>query len=294
MKKFLQFFIGLLVTFTLVNILYLLLLPHIDWEFIKAREALAFKNQRIKLLVFGNSTAMDAVNTQLLSDKVGSAYNFSVGGSSLQTNYTQLSEYLNQNEKPEKVLLFLNSGHWNYAEFFGVNPIVEYYYNDSLKFEGLKDIPLFRFRWLFIVNFKKLISADHRNAQIVKGQLRFNRVVPDNSSIKNEPIVCGDNNFYNSEGYEYMWRIASLCKIRNINLEVFELPCWKQAQNECPDLILHGTATNNSLDLTIHNLNNYSKCDTLLDPKKDWLSTNHLNYAGSIKITEEIIRILNR
>ena len=91
-----------------------------------------------------------------------------------------------------------------------------------------------------------------------------------------------------------MWRIASLCKTRGITLEVFELPCWKYVQNDCPDLILQNRVVPDNYNLTIHNLNNYNKCDTLFNPKKDWLSMDHLNYDGSIKLTNEIVRIITK
>ncbi|MDB5275532.1 MAG: hypothetical protein JWR61_487 [Ferruginibacter sp.] len=295
MKTFLKFSFGLFFAFIVANGLYLFLLPHIDWEFRKTKEAHGFKNQHLKVLVFGNSTAMDGVNTDLIDKHFGPAYNFSVGGASLLTNYIQLSDYLLHNERPEKVLLFLSSAHVKYYNPNEVNPIVDYYYGNSLPVSGLKDIPLFKFRWLVIENIKKLLSTNHRTAKIIKGQLRIKSIVPDNSSKKNDTTIrCLNESFYNNEGYEYMWRIASLCKERNIQFEVFELPCWKFAQNECADLVLQNKVIQNHFNLIMHNLNNYSKCDTLLDPNKDWLSLNHLNYNGSIKVTSEIIRILSR
>jgi hypothetical protein len=274
--------------------MYLLVLPHIDWEFKKTKEAHKFKNQRLKLLVFGNSTAMDAINTQILSEKLGAAYNFSVGGASLQTNFLQLADYLKQNQKPEKVLLFLSTAHTNYTKANDVNPIIDYYYSSSFHFSGLNDIPLFRFRWLFVENIKKLLSSAHRSAQIVKGQLRIQRMIPDNTSRRTDTLICHDEKFYQSNGYEYMWKIVALCKENGIPVTVFELPCWKDVQNNCADLDLNRDMDNNALQLHMHNLNNVNLCDTLLNPGRDWLSMNHLNYFGSIKVTEEVVRILEK
>ena len=64
-------------------------------------------------------------------------------------------------------------------------------------------------------------------------------------------------------------------------------------QNNCTDVLVNSTSENINLRLEIHNLNNYTKCDTLLDTQKDWLSKNHLNYFGSLKLTNEVIRMLS-
>lgn len=292
MKKFIKFLIALLLAFVVVNYLYLFVLRNIDWEFKKTKEANSFRGEKLKVLVFGNSTAMDAINTEILTNKLGASYNFSVGGASLQTNYIQLKNYLQKNEKPQKVLLFLSSAHINYIKANDVNPIIDYYYSDSFRIGGLKDMPLFKFRWLFNENVKKLLSSDHRLAQVIRGQLRIKRIVPDNSTRIFDTVECRNNIFYNSRGYEYMWQMASLCTEMRIPIEIFEMPCWKQAQNNCPDIKLWRIIQATNLIISIHNLNNYNICDTLLDSKKDWLSMNHLNYYGSLKVTEEVIRVL--
>ena len=294
MARFLKFCAGILIAFVLVNLLYLFLLPRIDWDFGKTREAHQFKNQQLKLLVFGNSTAMDGINTEILSKHFGPSYNFSVGGASLQTNYIQLKNYLQQNSAPEKVLLVLSSAHINYFKANDVNPIIAYYYGNSFPVKKLEDIPLFKFRWLFVENIKKLLSSNHRSAQIVHGQLRIKSIVPDNTLKKTVADSCHNNQYYNSSGYEYMWQIAALCREKNIQLEIFEMPCWKDVQNNCQDITVNRMMGNSNYDLYIHNLNNYHNCDTLLDSKKDWLSKNHLNYYGSLKITDEVVRVLLR
>jgi hypothetical protein len=292
MKQFFLFIIGMVLAFIIANFLYLLVLPLIDWDFKKAKEAYHFKDQKLKVLVFGNSTAMDGINTELLSTKLGPAYNFSMDGASLQTNYVQLKNYLQQNEKPGKVLLFLSSSHINYVKTNELHPIAEYYYGGSYKIEGLKDIPLFKFRWLFVENIKKLLSANHRNAQVIDGQLRINNMVADNSTYKNKANTCQGNDHYNSTGYQYIWKIAALCREAGIQMEVFEMPCWKESQNDCKDMMLYQKEGTQQDSLYIHNLNNYQLCDTLLDAKRDWLSKNHLNYNGSLKVTNEVMKIL--
>jgi len=292
MAKFIKFFTALLLVFLLVNFLYLTLLPKIDWDFGKTREAYRFKNKQLKVLVFGNSMAMDGVNTEMLSGVFGPAYNFSVGGASLETNLIQLNEYLRNNAKPAKVLLMLGSAHTNYRNGNEVNPIIDYYYGDDFVVKNLKGIPLFKFRWLFIENFKKLLSANHRSAIVVNGQLRINSIVPDISSKKNKLDSCLQNDVYNAPGYSGMWSIIDVCKKAGITIEIFEMPCWKEVQNNCTDINISRKTGDSVYNLQINNLNNFNRCDTLLDPKKDWLSKNHLNYSGSSKVTREIIRML--
>ena len=282
-----------MLAFVAANIFYLFVLPKIDWEFGKTKEAYNFKNEKLKVLVFGNSTAMDGINTELLTARFGQSYNFSVGGASLQTNYIQFKNYLLHNTRPEKVLLFLSSAHINYQNPNEVNPIIEYYYGNDFGAGRLKDIPLFKFRWLFVENIKKLLSANHRSARVIQGQLRIKSIVPDNSMWKNTADSCNNNSYYNNQGYGYMWQIAALCKQSGIQVEVFEMPCWKEVQNNCTDVLVNSTSENINLRLEIHNLNNYTKCDTLLDTQKDWLSKNHLNYFGSLKLTNEVIRMLS-
>jgi hypothetical protein len=279
-----------------VNIIYLLLLPELDWEFGKTKEAHNFKNKKLEVLVFGNSTSMDGINSEILQNQFGPTYNFSVGGASLQTNYIQLEEYLKQNDLPKKVLLFISSSHINYDNATGINPIINYYYGDSshiFHLNCLERIPLFEFRWLFVENIKKLLSSTHRSARVVKGQLRINSTVPDNSLQNNISDSCYRTN-YHSTGYDYMWQILKLCQKKNIELKVFEMPCWKSFQNNCRDLSVNKVNGNSNSILTIHNLNNSQLCDSLLDPKNDWLSKNHLNYNGSLKITAKVVEMLSQ
>lgn len=285
MIKFFKFLLVLALAFVAVNFLYLFLLPRIDWDFAKAKEASELKGRDIKLLVFGNSTAMDGINTELLSKHFGPSYNFSIGGATLQANYVQLKNYLDNNTAPEKVLLFLSSAHLSYKKGNFVNPIVEYYYGGSENTRGLQEIPLFKFRWLFVENVKKLLSAEHRSAKLVQGQLRIKKTIPDNSILKQTVVACNDKEFYTGEGFEFMWQMAALCKEKNIELFIFEMPCWKDAQNDCSDLSVVKLVNGKNFSIQIQNLNNYHLCDSLIDAKTNWLSRNHLNYNGSLKVT---------
>lgn len=288
MRKFLIFTFGLLAAFLLVNMLYIWTLARVDWEFSKTREAFNFRQQNHKILVFGNSTAMDGVDTEALSRQFGPSYNFAVGGASLETNYIQMEHYLKNNAKPEKVLLFLSSCHINYDKANDVNPIIDHYYTDSLSGIGLKELPLFKFRWLFVENVKKLLSSGHRSAQVVNGQLRINKTVPDNTA-NGTTAICIDSADYSRPGYRYLHRIAAACEREDIELVIFEMPCWKRSQNHCPDLAIRGI----SKAVRVFNLNRAEVCDSLLNPQTDWLSENHLNQHGAGKVTRHIEKILN-
>lgn len=290
MTKFLIFFSSLLLAFVVSNMVYLFTLPRVDWDFSKTKEAHNFKDEKLQVLVFGNSTAMDGINAEILSSNLGPAYNFSIGGASLQTSYIQLLKYLKNNSKPAKILLFLSSAHTTYNTTNAINPIVEYYYTNYSNISGLKDIPLFKFRWLFIENIKKLLSSGHRSAEVIKGQLSIKSFVPDNSAFKKKSDSCQGSSFYNNIGYEYMWQMAKLCYAKGIEMEVFEMPCWKDIENDCSDIIV----SKNNYSLNIINLNNHLYCDSLLDPQKDWLSRDHLNYFGAIKITNAVIGKLSK
>lgn len=293
MVTFLRFVILISIAFILVNLLYILTLQKIDWDFSKTKAAHDFKSQNFKLLVLGNSTAMDGINAEILSSEYGEAYNLALGGASLEVNYVQLQYYLQHNLAPQKVLLFLSSAHMNYTRFNDFNPIVEYLYKDK-KYVSLKELPLFKFRWLFIENIKKLFSSAHRNAQVIKGQLRISKITPDNSVAPKSEKECANQDFYNAEGYKYMWRIIQLCKQKGIEINVFEMPCWREFQNSCENIRVSKSVLGDSLSFTLFNLNNRSIYDSTLDSQKDWLSKNHLNKEGAIKLTRTVVRIIRK
>jgi hypothetical protein len=285
-KKFSIFFLLIIIAFAFLNILYGWIISSVDLEFGKAKEVSQFKDKEFKILVFGNSTALDGVNADLLSKQFGESYNFAIGGASLEANFIQLKNYLNDNNAPDRVLFFLSSCHVNYKKLVAVNPIIE---NEKPYFNyGLKDIPLYKFRWLFIENVKKIISKDHRLATLVKGQLQISRSVTDVTNYQSSKECLSSEN-YKGDEFKYLWRMQALCMEQGIKFQIFEMPCWRKSQNGCSNLLVEGSLGDS---LTIFNLNNYSMCDSLINPASDWLSENHLNVNGSIKITQEIARLI--
>lgn len=286
MKIFFGFIALLMIGFGSVNVLYIWGLSYIDWDFSKTKEAYHFHSQEYKTIVFGNSMALDGINTEILSERFGPAYNFSVGGASLETNYIQFKKYLGVNRNPDRVLLFLSSCHMNYNKAYEINPIVEYYYSD-ISIGKLTELPLFKFRWLFIENIKKLLSNEHRSARVVAGQLQINKKIPD-TSMKNLSN-CSEGMDYSGSGYQFVRKFYEECKKANIDLYIFEMPCWNKFQNQYVD----GAMDLDSTQIKIGNFNNYVWCDSVLNPKTDWLSENHLNFNGSLKLTQEIVRLLS-
>ncbi|MEQ8809659.1 MAG: hypothetical protein RIG68_15940 [Imperialibacter sp.] len=282
MRKFGVFVAFLLIAFLAVNALYLFALSKVDAEFRKTDESVNFTDESFEILVLGNSTALDGVNTQMLSDSVGTAYNFSLAGSSIESNYIQLEHYLARNNRPEFVLFFLSSCHINYNREYVVNPIIENYYG-LWRFE-LEELPLFKFRWLFIENFKKILSSERRKSSVVAGQLILERSVADGTVFENSSIAnCTTD--YQSKGYTFLKHIAQQCADQGIKFLAFEMPCWSWKQNNCDDVYV---GFGPDVKFKVVNLNRRDVAGPLLNSRADWLSENHLNYAGSVKLFEAI------
>jgi len=286
MKRFFIFTFLILVSFAVVNIVFIWVISKVDWNFSKALEATQFKNEVFKVLVFGNSTALDGVNSEMLTSEVGESYNFAIGGATLEANFIQLENYLRLNQKPDQVLLFLSSCHVNYKKLVAVNPLLE---SEEKSYFKLKNIPLYKFRWLFIENIKKLISSDHRSATLVRGQLRISRSIPDPTHYAQSDKACLTSGDYLGSEFNYLWLMQALCKAQGVGFRVFEMPCWKKSQNECNNVLIKNEKVDS---LIVYNLNKKNLSDSLLNPNSDWLSENHLNFSGSVKITKAIVKIL--
>ncbi len=289
MRKFLLFLFSLLIAFVVLNVFYLIILSKIDWDFSKTKKIHSFKDEKFKVVVLGNSTALDGIDAELISTRFGATYNFAIGGASLETNFIQLVKYLKSNRPPSKVLVGLSSCHNNYNNIMEVNPIVDYYYDSLLLPVTIKDVPLFKFRWLFIENIKKLLSRDHRNAIVVDGQLRISKSVTDKSFYSLGAVQCLQEDDYLKPGYKYLHQIAEVCIQNGIQLIVFEMPCWKKSQNECEDVYV---SENIEKGFKIFNFNHKVLAGSMYEVKSDWLSENHLNTSGSKKLTSLIIKKL--
>lgn len=289
MRKFViesLFFILFFSFFAIViNILYLGIIGSTDWEFRKRLEELKFENPDFELLVLGASTALDAIDTELLTSKGIKSYNLALGGNTIRTSYVQLNEYLSKcSKKPQYILLGLNS----YGEKFNrddIHPIVEFTMRGHVY--SFNDIPILKFKWLGFEFFKKIISSKHRKAKLSYGQLKFQKVVPDDTNY--------DESFLNIKEFEsarWIGEIAKLCNKKGIELMLLEQPGYKKTQN-ISSVGPYTLTFDNGYSACLYNFNSQDFC-VIFDANKDWIGNSHLNEFGAIKFTKELIKIIKK
>ena len=267
----------------LINFLYLFIIQKTDWSFIKRNESLRFKNPNYDLLVLGNSLAMDGIDTEVLTKHGISSYNLAIGGSSLKTSYIQLDEYLNEySKKPKYVILGLGTYISNF-EGEDINPIVEFTM-ENYKY-GLKDLPMVKFKWLGTELFKKIVSKNHREANLKYGQLRFEKIIKDTSDLN----TLNKFNINKYSKSKWVHHIEELCSQNNITLLIIEMPGYKNTRNndQFKIHIIDKKVPNGFL----YNLNSIEFCE-IFDDEKDWIGNSHLNLTGADKFTKEMIKVL--
>lgn len=279
MKKFVKNLAIFTLGFVLINVLFLAVIATTDWNFSKRLEAMNLKEPEYKVIAFGNSLAMDGIDTDYLTKQGKDSYNLALGGASLATNYVMLEEYLAQcKTAPQYAVLGLGS---YVAKLEGkeVNPIVDFTMKG--KTYTAEDLPIYKFKWLFTELMKKLVSAEHRSATVVRGQLKFTKTVPDNTKPQ-------DNIFPKAEyeNAEWLHKIAALCAKHNVALVVIEMPGNKKVQNTAaigPYTVKAATG-----EYRVYNFNNAEFC-TQFDSDKDWIGNSHLNEKGAVKFTKSLL-----
>ena len=278
MRKFLRKCVLFLVLVIALNLIYLMLLLCFSPELKKINESYKFKGQNNEVLVFGNSMALDGIDSDYMTRKGMQTYNFSVAGTHISTSLIQLEEYLKYNRKPKIVLVGFSSSigkaYLNDVPF--TNPEIEFFY-DANWIKNITNPPLLRFQWLSIELFKILISKDHRNARLIRGQWKTAKVVPDHSVFKSAVPQAPD---YDNP---YLYKIIELCEHQGIKLLLVELPGANDKRNELP--FEHKAILRNNKEIKIYNLNNYEVSSKIINPSKDWLAADHLNQDGARKIT---------
>lgn len=260
----------------------MVLCMNVDWNFSKRLEAISLENPVYENIVLGNSLAMDGIDSRRLSLDSSSTYNLAIGGASLKTNYIQLEEYIDiAFKKPKRVILAVGSYRSGFFKNMSIQPMVEFTMSDySYK---LSDLPMMKFKWLFIELLKKIISSEHRNAKIVQGQLRISRTVADKTSL-GEPFQ--NIPFLKYQNSNYIKQMAELCKKNEIELILIEMPGFRNTRNN-KAIGPFDVHYNQSLNVKLFNFNG-SDIDIILDPNKDWLGGSHLNETGAKKFTEYI------
>jgi hypothetical protein len=288
MKKFIiksfVFAVFFTVYFILINVIYFGIIATTDFDFIKRWESLKFDNPNFELLVLGASTSMDAIDPELFDSNGIKSYNLAIGGSSIRTNYIQLNEYMTKcSKRPKYVFLGLNSALVQSFDDNEIQPIVEVTMKDHEY--SLNDVPILKFKWLGFEFLKKIVSKKHRKAKLVYGQLKFQKIVSDNTSF-NESYL----NIQEFESSHWIGEMAKLCVQNEIELIILEMPGYKETQNlsKIGPYKLH---FNNGYSANLYNFNSKDFC-TIFDSDKDWIGNSHLNEFGAIKFTKELIGIL--
>lgn len=258
-----------------------------DWNYSKRIEALNLNNPKYDVLVFGNSLAMDGIDTKYLTDNGFAAYNTAIGGTSLKTNLIQLQEYLTMYEHKPKIILLGLSSYLNTFDFDSdtINPIVDFT-TATKKIYRIDDIPILKFKWMFKEMLKKLVSKSHRDAYLINGQLRFGKTVSDNSKINNK-------NSFPLEDYmssDFLKSFINICNSNDIKLIIFEMPGFKKTRHpKSHNCFVIDKLNNNGF---LYDFNSY-QFGKNFDDNEDWIGKSHLNEKGARKFTQYIIKLLD-
>lgn len=281
MSKFLRQLLVFTICFVLVNSVYLEIVKRVDWNFSKRIEALELANPDFELVVIGNSLPMDGIDTGFLDQHGIDAYNLSIGGASFKTSHIQLQQYLEIcDKKPELVILGSSSyiGDFDSDRVLG---IVEFTSKNGKR--DFWNVPLLRFKGMFIEMVKKIVSPPHRNAVLVKGQLRFSRTTIDKTDLNLDEEFTFDAYHESSE----LAAISATCERHDIQLVVVEMPGFMYTRHRGTPEIMKL----NSTGAILVDCNNVVFC-TIFDPETDWIGNNHLNTFGARKFTQALISII--
>lgn len=270
-----------IVFFALLNALFLFIITSASWSFKNRLESLQFEDPDYELLVLGASTTGDGVDSKLLGEHGIKSYNMAIGGSTPQTSYIQLEEYLAMyTHKPKYVIMGTNSTmEWDFDRE-GIHPIIEVTM-EGHKF-GIADIPISKFRWLGFEVFKRLINKDHRTAKLVEGQLRIEKTVKDRTRFIDQEL---DIQLF--EDSHWLGEIARLCGENDIKYFIVEMPGYRETQNLSgfgPYPIRYG----NGYNALVCNFNSREIVEGI-DPDLDWVGNSHLNLHGAHKFTSILI-----
>lgn len=266
--------------FVLINVLYVWIISSTDWDVIKRIESLKLKDPDYDLLVLGASGAMDAVDTEMLTKNKIKSYNLAMDGNTIRTCYIQLSEYLTKYaKKPAYVVLGVHSVNESFCNA-GIQPIVDVTMKDH-QFR-LKDVPILRFKWLGFEFLKKLVSQKHRKAELCYGQLKFQKVITDNTNYNN--IYLNVSKF---ESSDWMGEIAKLCDQNGIEFIILELPGYREIQN-LSEIGPYKLSFKNGYSGVLFNFSFKDFCK-IFDKDKDWIGNSHLNEGGARKFTNELV-----
>jgi hypothetical protein len=284
-KRSLYFIAFFLVFFILVNVAYMAVIAKTDSDFKKRFEAMQFNGLDLDLVVFGASTVLDGVDTEMLTSNGIKSYNFAIGGASIRTNIIQLEEYLKTcSVKPKSLVLGLNSSMVDTFDDETIQPIVEVTMEDH-KY-SLNDVPILKFKWLGFEFLKKVVSKPHREYILSYGQVKFEKTVADYTTYVEQYLDI--QRFENSY---WIGEMIKVCKEHDIELILIEMPGYKMTQNMSPTG-LHVINHSNGHQAKLYNYNSRDFC-TIFDSEKDWIGNSHLNVHGAKKFTEVLLALLS-
>lgn len=269
------------VVVVLINIVYLLLLFQFSPGFKKIYDISNFNEKDYEVIVLGNSMALDGIDALYLTQKGLATYNMAVAGNHVSTTLFMLESYLEKNKKPAMVIIGLSSAvgesYLNPVPYH--NPEVDFFYKPSL-WNTIKNPPLLNFQWLAIDMCKIVISKDHRNAQMIAGQWRTQKVIPDYSTFNASKEHSID---YSNP---YLSKIISLCATNSIQVVLIEMTGSFSSRNNLP--LQYQTHLADATTVQIYNLNNNVLGSKIINPMTDWLAPDHLNVYGATKQTNYI------
>lgn len=286
MKKFLLKLAFISAIYLGLNYVYLEILKQTDWSLSKVNRIKNFKDKDYGYIFLGASLTLDGIDAQYLADKGINAYNFGTQGTSIRSSYIQLSKYLENNKKPEYVILGVGSLSKSYKEYkqeFTIDlPYQYFYFDNELSYNNL---PMIQFRGLALENLKKIVSKEHREAKFVRGQLRIKKKVKDKTKYRE--VLDSTIHVSDYKGASHLFKMDSVCKSRNIKFMVLEMPGFRKTQNKIP-VGPHRLADEYHDTITLYNLNNKALVSDLIDSENDWLGNSHLNQYGAKKLTAYI------
>lgn len=289
MKRFLKrsafFILFFTLFFILINFLFLGVIAVTDWDFKKRLESLNFNDPDFELLVLGSSLSQYGVDTELITSQGIKSFNLGLVGNNIRTCHIQLMEYLTQYKNKPKYLFLVINSYLEKLEGNKIQPIVEF--TMSGHDYSVKDIPILKFGgiWFGGEVLKKIFSDEHRNAQVIYGQIKRFKKTPDNTCYKNLYL-----NLEKVRASDWIGKIAEECKLNDIELIIIEIPGVRETQN-LSEIGPYTLNFNNGYSASLYNFNCPEFCN-FIDPANDWVGDSHLNTGGAHKFTYELIKIL--
>lgn len=270
------FFLG----FVVLNVAFFLIVYAFDFTLQKRIESITFNEPKYDVLILGNSLALDGFDAGLMKTYGIEAYNLALGGASLKTSRIQLEEYLsNYTHKPIQIIIGIGSYMIGDFDSESIHPVVDLTNSDHIL--NYNSIPAFSIKNSAVNALKKIVSEDHRNAYLERGQLRFAKVRIDNTK-EGEANLDKDEYLRSEE----LRKILNVCDEYGIKTIVCEMPGFKNTRNDDPEFIGYLDSTNfNGL---FFNLNNKDFCSIFSD-SLDWIGNSHLNSHGARKFTERFV-----